>query len=439
MVFNDNQLQSQIPSHKPGHSYYLKGVSGIVILIITFYFGYQTGHRGFVFVPKEFKVVNQQNQPANVDYNLLWAAIKTVNEKYIDQPVDQQKILYGAVKGAVEAVGDPYTTFFPPKDLQNFQTQLKGNFSGIGAEVGKKDGNIVIVAPLPDTPAERAGIRAGDLILQVDGKSTDGWSVDQAVEKIRGLKGTKVTLNIFRNTKDSPVSSGTGTQASLSAGKPFDVTIVRDTIEIKSVTWQFKEQDVSGQKKTIAVIKLSQFGDDTKTLFDRAVNEILTKNVSGIILDLRNDPGGYLQTAVDIGSNWIKAGDVVVTEAKSTGIPTKYNAAGRNRLAGIKTVVLINNGSASAAEILAGALHDYKLAALVGEKSFGKGSVQELVDLSGGSAVKVTIAKWITPGGVNLNHDGLKPDIEVKLSEDDINGGKDPQMEKAVEEITKSK
>jgi len=348
---------------------------------------------------------------------LLWSAIKVVQDKYIDKPTDEQKILYGAVKGAVDSVGDPYTTFFPPKELQNFQTQLKGSFGGIGAEVGKKDGYIVIIAPLDDTPAKRAGILAGDIIAAVNASSTQNLSVEEVVEQIRGPKGTPVTLTLVRAGKD----------------KPFDVKIIRDTILIKSVKWGYKEVDVNGQKKTVAVITLSEFGDDTQALFDQAVNEILTKNVSGIIVDLRNDPGGYLQTAVDVASNWVKAGDVVVSEAHSDGTTEKYTATGNPRLSNYKTIVMINGGSASAAEILSGALHDHGFAKLLGEKSFGKGSVQQLVDLPGGSAVKVTIAKWITPGGVNLNHNGLDPDIVVKLTEDDIKAGKDPQMDKALE------
>lgn len=427
---NSEEIPSpnQAPEPKPHHSYFTKGVSVILIVIISYYFGYQSGHKGFVFNPKSFQVVNQNEEPATVDYNLLWNAIDVLNSKYIDKPVDQQKILYGAVKGAVDSLGDPYTTFFKPKDLESFQTQLKGSFGGIGAEVGKKDGNIVIIAPLDETPAKRAGLLAGDIIVKVDDQSTEGWAVEQAVEKIRGLKGTKVTLNIYRSGKDPSTTLG--------ASNPFDVTITRDTILIKSVKWEFKNVDVKGQTKTVAVIKLSEFGDDTEDLLDQAINEILRKNVSGIVLDLRNDPGGYLQTSVDVASNWVKAGDVVVSEAHSDGTSQKYTASGNPRLAGIKTVVIINSGSASAAEILSGALHDHGLAKLVGEKSFGKGSVQELVELPGGGAVKVTIAKWVTPGGVNLNHDGLKPDIEVKLTEDDIKNGKDPQMEKALEIIS---
>jgi carboxyl-terminal processing protease len=416
-----NEPQGGFPAQKMPHARAKWAIFGLILVIVAYEFGYNMGHKGYVFVPKEFKVVNQSDQPQTVDYNLLWDAINTVNQKFIDQPIDQQKVLYGAVKGAVEAVGDPYTTFFEPKQLQNFQTGLKGSFDGIGAEVGKSDGNIVIVAPLDGSPAQAAGLKAKDIIAKVNGETVNDWSVEQAVDKIRGPKGTKVALTIVREGKN----------------QPFDVTITRDVIRIKSVKWEIKNTAPNGSGKKIAVITLTQFGDDTKGLFGQAVNDILRQNIQGIILDERNNPGGYLQTAVDLGSDWIDSGKTIVTEAHSDGSSVKYSAEGNNRLAGIKTVVLINGGSASAAEILAGALHDYKSAELIGEKSFGKGSVQELVDLKEGGAVKVTVAKWITPNGKNLNKDGLDPDIAVKLSDDDISKGKDPQMDKALSEISK--
>ena len=421
MENQETPIPSPIVSQKPSHGYFVKGLSVLLLVVIAYGLGYQTGHKGFIYNPKDFKVVNQADQPANVDYNLLWKALDVVNSKYIDKPIDQQKALYGAVKGAVESAGDPYTTFFPPKDLTNFRTQLAGSFGGIGAEVGKKDGNIVVIAPLDGSPAQKAGIKSGDIIVKVNGESTQDWSVEAAVEKIRGPKGTPVTLTLFRTGKD----------------KTFDVKIVRDTIAIKSVKWSYKEVTVDGKKKTIAVINLSEFGDDTEGLFNQAVNEVLTKNVSGIILDLRNDPGGYLQTAVAVASNWVTKGDTVVSEAHSDGTSQVYSATGNPRLAGIKTIVMINGGSASASEILSGALRDHNLATLLGEKSFGKGSVQELVDLPGGSAVKVTVAKWITPGGKNLNHNGLDPDIKVTISDDDVKNNNDAQLNKALEEIVK--
>lgn len=414
----DNKQASGLPS------LFVRWLIILLVVCGAYYSGFKSGQKGLVFEPKEFKVINQTEKPVTVDYDLLWKALDVVENKYIEKSsINQQKLLYGAVKGAIDSLGDPYTTFFEPKTLETFKTDLKGSFGGIGAEVGKKDGNIVIVAPLDDSPAKKAGLMARDIIVQVDGQSTQDWTVEQAVDKIRGPKGTSVTLNIYREGQD----------------KPFDVKLVRDEIKIKSVKWEYKEIEKDGQKKKIAVIYLSRFGDDTKALFDQSVNDILNHNVSGIIVDLRNNPGGYLQTAVDVASNWLKNGQLVVSEDKSDGTSNKFNAQGASRLAGIPTLVLINGGSASAAEILSGALHDHGIAKLVGEKSFGKGSVQELVDLPGGGAVKVTVAKWVTPGGVNLNHNGLDPDVEVKYTEDDFKAGKDPQMDKALEEILNSK
>jgi carboxyl-terminal processing protease len=246
-------------------------------------------------------------------------------------------------------------------------------------------------------------------------------SVDQVVNLIRGPQGTTVDLTIVRGTNT----------------KPFDVKITRQQIVVKSVNWTYKTVPVNGKNETIAVVTISEFGDDTTPLFTQAVNDILTHNVSGIIIDLRNNPGGYLQSAVDVASNWLSLGTTVVTEAHSDGTNIVYKAEGNNRLVGIKTEILINGGTASAAEILSGALHDYKIAQLIGEKSFGKGSVQELFNLKDGSAIKVTIAKWITPNGVNLNHNGLNPDIPVTLTQDDVNAGKDPQMDAAITAVTK--
>jgi carboxyl-terminal processing protease len=413
-----------LPTNNPKRrkrAYFIRGAAVLLIIAVSYYVGYNVGRKGFVFVPKTFQVINQNNEPAVVDYNLLWKTLDVLNNQYIDKPIDQQKVLYGAVSGAVSALGDPYTTFFPPQQLNDFQTQLAGSFGGIGAEVGEKDGNVVVIAPLDGTPAKAAGIRAGDIIAQVDGQSTSGWSVDQAVDKIRGPKGTSVTLQIVRQGQD----------------KPLTFKIIRDTIVVKSVKWSYKTVSVNGQNKTIAIITISEFGDDTTGLFNQAVNDILTHNVSGIIIDLRNNPGGYLQSAVDVASNWVKQGDLVVSEAHSDGTTITYKGEGNPRLAGIKTIVLINGGSASAAEILSGALHDHGFAQLLGEKSFGKGSVQELVNLPGGSGVKVTVAKWITPNGVNLNHNGLTPDIPVTLTSDQANAGKDPQMDTALQQFTK--
>ena len=408
--------QTQPPVPKKGLAWRI-WAAAVLLVVISFSVGYQTGHKGYVWSGSTYQVVNQSSVPKNVDYNLLWDAMKVVDSKFIGKAPTPEQYLYGAVKGAVAAAGDPYTAFFEPKELEIFNTDLKGNFDGIGAEIGKQNGNIVIIAPLDGTPASRAGLRPKDIIMKVDGASTADWTTDEAVDHIRGQRGTKVVLTIAREGRL----------------QPFDLAIVRDQIVIKSVKWEFKQVG----SKRIAVITISRFGEDTLPLFQNAVNDVITKSADGLIVDLRNNPGGYLQSAVDVASQWVKSGDVVVKEAKSQGSEQVYTASGLNRLGGLKTIVLINGGSASAAEILAGALHDHGKATLLGEKSFGKGSVQELVNLPEGGAVKVTVAKWITPGGKNLDKDGLNPDIPVKLTEDDAKANKDPQMDKALEEITK--
>jgi carboxyl-terminal processing protease len=415
---NDFSIPSEPVPSSTGTRKLIGAALVIIALIASFRLGYVSGNKGFVFDPKSFKVINQNEAPATVDYNLLWDALSLVNKNYIDKgSINQQNVLYGAIKGAVSAAGDQYTTYFTPKELADFNTQLGGSFEGIGAEVGKVDGNIVLT-PLDDSPAAKAGVRAKDIIVKINGESTADMSVDDAVAKIRGQKGTTVTLTLFREGQ-----SGT-----------FDLGIKRDTITLKSVKLTYKQV---GDKK-IAVITLTQFGSDTTGAFGQAVNDLIAAGAKGLVIDERNNPGGYLDAAVDLASYWLPKGQLVVTEARSTSDNQPYNSLGYDRLKGIKTVFLLNGGSASAAEILAGALHDHGAAELVGEKSFGKGSVQQLFNLPDNKgAVKITVAKWITPNGKNLNKDGLNPDVEVKLTDDDIKNNRDPQMDRALQEVTK--
>ncbi|HEX3095866.1 MAG TPA: S41 family peptidase [Patescibacteria group bacterium] len=418
------EVATSAPANTPvrGGINYKKWVLGALVIFIvvggSFRLGYVSGKKGYNFNTKSFEITGQEGAPQNVDYGLLWQALKIVQDKYIDSSqIDQQKVLYGAIRGAIAAAGDDYTSFFDPQTLNDFKTELQGSFSGIGAEIGKQSDNIVIIAPLDDSPAKKAGLRSKDIIVKIDGVSTSDMAVDEAVNKIRGPEGTVVTLTIFRD----------------GATATTDIKITRQTIAVKSVKWSYK--DVNGKK--VAVINISRFGDDTKDLFDQAVADIQKTKPSAIVVDLRDNPGGYLDTAVDVASHWLPQGTLIVKEAHSEKDVTTYNSNGSNELGGIKTVVLINSGSASAAEILSGALKDNGKAQLIGEKSFGKGSVQELVPLGKDSAVKVTIAKWITPGGQNLNHNGLDPDIKVELSDTDLQAGKDPQLDKALDEVSK--
>lgn len=417
----DEQIEAA-QGRRPGAGVWWAALVIVVLLVPAgYYLGYKQGRAGFVFEPKTFQIINQKDQPGTVDYNLLWNAIAKLKANHIDKPSNDQKILYGAVKGAVDSVGDPYTTFFTPDELKNFQTDLSGSFEGIGAEIGKQNGSIVIISPIDGTPAKQAGLLPKDIIVKVDGQLAADWSTEEAVRHIRGKKGTEVTLTIYRDGRNDT----------------FDVKIKRDAIVIKSVKWEVKTVKTGGKDIKVGHITVTRFGDDTSTLFSSAVQDLRAKGIDSLVLDLRSNPGGYLETAVDLASYWVPKDKVIVTEAHSDGKNIEYKSKGNGRLAGLKTVTLINGGSASASEILAGALHDYKLTELYGEKSFGKGSVQEVLELPGNSALKVTIAKWLTPSGHNINKEGIAPEIEIKLSEDDIKNQKDPQLDKAFEAAAK--
>lgn len=347
----------------------------------------------------------------DINFNLFWEVWDVLKNDYVDKgKLTDKEMFYGAIKGMVGAAGDPYTVFLDPKLAEEFADDLAGTFQGIGAEIGIRKEVLTIIAPLPESPAEKAGLMAGDKIIAINGTSTMGIAIDEAINKIRGPKGTEVVLTILRNGEN----------------KTKDIKIKRDTIVVKSVKTEVKDK--------IFILKISNFNDDTAGLIDEAVKKIITLNPKGIILDLRNDPGGYLETAIKVASEWVEDG-IVVTEKFGEDKKNDFTAEGLARLKNYKTVVLVNGGSASASEIVAGALKDYGLATIVGEQTFGKGSVQSLENFSDGSALKVTVAKWYTPKGVNINEQGIKPDIEVKLSEDDYNNNRDPQMDKATEII----
>ena len=384
----------------------------IILIVAVFGIGYASG-QGKLKIGNTTITINRGGPSTSADYSLLWEALDLVNEKYVNRPLDQQKLLYGAVAGMVQAVGDPYTVFFDPEEAKQFHEELQGSFEGIGAEIGIKDEQLVIIAPIPDTPAERAGLLAGDLILAINEEATSNMTTDEAVSKIRGKAGTEVVLSIMHEGKR----------------EPEEVRIVRGKIEVKSLTFETKTIN----DKKIGIIKLNRFGDDTLGLFNHTVDVILAGNYSGIVLDLRNNPGGYLETSIDISSNWVSRGDVVVKEVNFKGEEKDYKASGISRLKGLNTVVLVNAGSASASEIVAGSLQDHKLATLVGEKTFGKGSVQELQDLKNDSALKVTIAKWLTPKGRSINENGLEPDFNIEITKEDRDSKRDPQMDKALD------
>ncbi len=360
-----------------------------------------------------------QSPPADiaqsVEFKQFWEVWRMLQDKYYRQPIDDGELFYGALRGLASGLEDPYTAFFDPKDAEDFQISLDGKFSGIGAEIGMKEGRVSIVAPLPDTPADQAGLKPGDMIISVDGDETNGWTIEQAVTKIRGEKGTEVILGIFRPDTEEP---------------PFDVPIIRDEIKLISVR-EIPRDD------GIAHISVNSFNADTRESFNAIIDDALAKNPKGIILDLRNNPGGFLDVALYLAGEWV-GDDIVVKERRQGVIFTELNGTGRHRLKGVPTVVLVNAGSASASEIVAGALQDYGLATIVGEQTFGKGSVQDYVTLDDGSAVKITIAEWLTPNERVINEIGLTPDVVIEPTEQDYEEGKDVQLEEAVKILSGS-
>jgi len=352
--------------------------------------------------------------PENVDLSLLWQVWKTIEEKYaVKDKINAQAMIYGAINGLVKSLDDPYTVFLKPEDAKKFLEDVKGTFEGVGMEIGIKDGQLRVVAPLANTPAERAGLRAGDKILQVDGKSTEGITIDEAINWIRGPKGTEVVLTIYRDEW----------------GEARDIKLIRDVIDVPAFKLELRDDK-------IAYLKIYQFSEKAGYEFPEIALQILNSDAQKIILDLRDNPGGYLEVAQEIASWFLEKGQVVAIEDFGGRQEQKFYLARDNaRLVAYPVVILINKGSASGAEILAGALRDNRGIKLIGEKSFGKGSVQELVSLKNNSFLKITVANWLTPKGELITNKGLEPDIKVEMATADYEAGRDPQLEKAIEII----
>ena len=349
----------------------------------------------------------------DANFDLFWDVWGRVKENYYKKDTPDTKLFYGAVAGIVSSLDDPYSIFLNPEKAKEFNESLSGSFDGIGAELGMKKNQLLIIATLPEMPAEKAGLRAGDKILSVDDKTTTSMSIDEAVTKIRGKRGTKVTLTIYRD------------------GEPRerDIEITRDQIVIQSVKWEMKDDG-------IGYIRITHFTQDTAKKFKDAVQALLAKNMKRLILDVRSDPGGYLDAAVDVAGYWID-GKTVVIERYADGTQDEYKGRSTPLLENIPTAVLIDRGSASASEIVAGALQDEEKAVLIGEQSFGKGSVQDVQRLADGSELKLTIAHWFTPKGRTIQDEGIKPDISVEMTEQDYKDKKDPQLQRAMEELKK--
>lgn len=413
----------------------------ILTILIAVLIGYYLGTTKIAFQFANYHPqlnITSKEPPSgvtNLDLTTFWAVLDKVQTMYYDKKaITSQKLLDGAITGMVSSLGDPYTMYLPPIQNDDFKTNLAGKFEGIGAELGMKDKNIIVVAPLDGSPAEKAGVKAGDVILKVDNVTIGGWTLAQTVDKIRGDKGTKVTLTVL----------------SKGASATKDIGIIRDEIKVKSVTgWVKKLSEIEGiDKKAISghendkvgYIRLSQFGDTTNEEWVEVANMLATERqkggIKGVVLDVRNNPGGYLTDAVYIASEFIKSG-VIVKQDDGTGSEKTLDVSRAGNLTDIPLVVLINKGSASASEILSGALRDHNRAKLVGEDSFGKGTVQQAIELGGGTGLHVTVAKWLTPNGTWVGNGkdgtGLKPDISVALDEKDLSH--DTQLEKAVQTL----
>lgn len=356
----------------------------------------------------------QAASKTNTNTDLFFTVWNTLKEKSIHyNDVTDEDRMYGAIKGLTASLGDPYTEFMPPSESKKFNESIAGSFDGIGAEIGKSQDDILtVIAPLKGSPAEIAGLKSGDKILKIDGVVTNDMSIDESILKIRGKKGTVVKLEIYR-------TGALETQV---------ISVTRDTIVIPTV----ESEIIDG----VYVIHISSFGEKATKDFEKAINSYKTSGLNHMVIDLRGNPGGYLEAAVDIGSYFIPKGKTIVVEDfvknNQKEIHTSY---GYSKINKPKLVVLIDGGSASASEILAGSLSDYKIATLVGVKTFGKGSVQELIPMKGGTNLKVTIARWLTPNGIAIDKEGIKPDIEVKRIYDEKNPKVDNQLNKAIQVV----
>jgi carboxyl-terminal processing protease len=395
----------------------------LIVFVVAAIFsgGYFLGASGFKTSLTKFpKVTITREVPPNktsIDFSLFWRVWDILGSKYYDKTkLNPGKMVYGAISGMVSALGDPYTVFLPPEENKVVQEDLNGSFEGVGIQIGFKGTQLAVMAPLPDSPAERAGVQAGDFIIGIkdEAKSIDrgtvGISLPEAVQAIRGRAGSKVTLTLLRDASTEPMV----------------VELVRESLEVPTLILTYV-----GETESIAHIRLLKFGAETDSEWQKVVKEILAKgSVKGVVLDLRNNPGGYLQGAVDVASEFLKNGSTVVVEQKGDGSRNDFVVERIGYLTNMPTIVLVNEGSASASEILAGALRDVRNIKLVGDKTFGKGTIQEPQELDSGSGLHITIAKWLTPSGTWVNEKGLEPDFAI---EDDTTTTEDEQLLKAVE------
>ena len=398
-VIRDNQEKAPKSRRSWTH-----GLLTVVAAGAIFMFGWGIGSGQIRF--SALQQLDSQNGalPDNLDMSSVQEVYHALRDNY-DGELDVDKLLDGMKSGLAQSSGDPYTEYMNKDQAQDFRNDLNGTFSGIGAELGKEGDAIVIVAPIAGYPAEKAGLRAKDIIVTIDDKPTTNMTLSEAVSNIRGPSGTQVKLKVIQD------------------GASKDVTITRENITIPSVKWEVKDG--------IGYMTISTFSEETAVLARQAATDFKNQNVKGVVVDVRGNPGGLLDSSVDIASLWLPKGAVVLTEQRGGKVIKTYNASGNTLLEGLPTVVLIDESSASASEILAGALKDNKAASLIGVTSYGKGSVQNLVQLNSGGVLKVTIARWYTPDGQNIDKEGITPDQKVDRTIDNVKAGQDPQKDAA--------
>ena len=381
-----------------------------VIVLLAFVLGITLGYEN-----------RPATAPIQVDLSTFWKTWQLIDEKFIDTNAtttatttvanQTQERVWGAISGLVDSLGDPYTTFFPPLENKMFEEEISGNFGGVGMEVGSRDGVLTVIAPLKGTPADLAGIKAGDKIIEIDGKAVAKMSVNEAISLIRGEIGTRVAIKVFRGEKN----------------EPHEFVLTRAQIKVPTIETKLLPNQ-------IFLIKYYNFGATSPELFRGALREFVDAKTDKLIIDLRGNPGGYLEAAVDTASWFLPLGKVVAIEERGAGKDREfYRSRGYDIFTDkLKMVILVDGGSASASEILAGALHEYGKATLVGEKTFGKGSVQELISVTPDTSLKVTVARWLTPNGISISHNGLEPDVVVKEAEENSNASEDKQLAKAI-------
>ncbi len=375
---------------------------------------------------------NKKSDATTADFAPFWKAWTTLNEKFVAASTtasftnDQERV-YGAIEGLAHSLKDPYTVFMPPKEAKMFYESIEGNFTGVGMEVGMRHDILTVIAPLKGTPAERAGIMPGDKIIQIDDKTTANLNIDEAVQKIRGEKGTKVKLTLFREDADEPI----------------EVNVTRDVIEVPTIETEIKTAKSDGGKGgsksplvgDVYVLRLFSFTGDSVERFSVALRDFSKSGTNKLVIDLRGNPGGFLEASVEMASWFLPSGKIVVKQQGSRSEEDKvWRSKGYDiHVDNLKVAILVNGGSASASEIFAGALSEHGVAKLIGTQTFGKGSVQELIEITPDTALKVTVARWLTPNGNSISDGGITPDVVVPITSEQIKAGKDPQLDRAIE------